>query len=132
MKTLKIIVSGGKDHYGAWAEDVKGIYGVGSTIEEVKENIKEAIELFIECNEDIPKILEEDYILEFVFDASGLIKYYSQYLTLPAMEKITGINQKQLWHYANGYKKPRIDTSEKIEKGFVTFAKQMESKRIAV
>lgn len=132
MKTLKIIVSGGKDHYGAWAKDVAGIYGAGETLELVESSIREAIDLYKECNEDIPEILKGYFELEFIFDISGLVKYYSQFIGLPAMEKLTGVNQKQLWHYANGYKTPRKETAEKIEKGLKAFAKQLEDQKIAV
>jgi hypothetical protein len=33
------------------------------------------------------------------------------------MESLTGVNQKQLWQYANGYKNPRKETAERIKKG---------------
>lgn len=132
MDALKIVVSGGKDHYGAWAKDVEGIYGAGETLEAVESNIREAIALYIEYNENAPEILKGYFELEFVFDISGLVKYYSQFISLPAMEKLTGVNQKQLWHYANGYKVPRKETAEKIEKGLKDFAKQLEDQKIAV
>lgn len=32
-----------------------------------------------------------------------------------ALERLTGINQKQLWNYANGVSKPRPKSKEKIE-----------------
>ncbi len=34
----------------------------------------------------------------------------------PALEKLTGINQKQLWHYEMGKSKPRRERMEKIQK----------------
>lgn len=132
METLKIVVSGGKDHYGAWAKDVEGIYGAGETLEAVESNIREAIALYIGYNENAPELLKGYFELEFVFDISGLVKYYSQFISLPAMEKLTGVNQKQLWHYANGYKVPRKETAEKIEKGLKDFAKRLEYQKIAV
>lgn len=132
MNTLKIVVSGGKDHYGAWAKDVEGIYGAGETLEAVESNIREATALYKEYNENIPEILRGYFELDFVFDISGLVKYYSQFISLPAMEKLTGVNQKQLWHYANGYKAPRKETAEKIEKGLKGFAKQLEGQETIV
>lgn len=132
METLRVIVSGGKDHYGAWIEGIKGIYGVGDSLEDVKEDIKTAISIFCEENENIPEVLKENYKLEFIFDASGLIRYYSQYITLPAMEKITGVNQKQLWHYANGYKVPRKDTASKISSNLKEFGKKLENEEVII
>jgi len=132
MDTLKVIVSGGKDHYGAWAKDVEGIYGVGNTLEEVKADIKAAIALFLEYNEKAPDLLKGNPDIELIFDITGLIKYYCKYITLPAMEDLTGVNQKQLWQYANGYKVPRKETAEKIEKGLKHFARQLECEEVAV
>ncbi|GHT29753.1 hypothetical protein AGMMS49574_07370 [Bacteroidia bacterium] len=132
MDTLKVIVSGGKDHYGAWAKDIQGIYGTGNNLDEVKDNIKEAIALFLEYNEDAPAVLKENPKIELIFDITGLVKHYSQFITLPAMENLTGVNQKQLWQYANGYKSPRKETAERIEKGLKQFAQQLECEKIAV
>jgi predicted RNase H-like HicB family nuclease len=132
MDALKVIVSGGKDHYGAWAKDVKGIYGVGNTLDEVKYNVKDAIALYMECNENAPDVLKGNPEIELIFDITGLVKYYSQFITLPAMENLTGVNQKQLWQYANGYKSPRKETADKIEKGLKHFAQKLECEEIAV
>lgn len=132
MDTLKVIVSGGKDHFGAWAKDVEGIYGVGNTLDEVKDNVREAINLFLEYNENAPDALKGNPEIELIFDITGLVKYYSQFITLPAMEKLTGVNQKQLWHYANGYKSPRKETAERIEKGLKYFARKLECEEVAV
>lgn len=132
MDTLKVIVSGGKDQYGAWAKDVEGIYGAGNTLDEVKDNVREAINLFLEYNENVPDALKGNPEIELIFDITGLVKYYSQFITLPAMENLTGINQKQLWQYANGYKNPRKETAERIEKGLKYFAKKLECEEVAV
>jgi predicted RNase H-like HicB family nuclease len=132
MDKLKVIVSGGKDHYGAWVKDVEGIYGTGGTLEEVKENVKEALSLFLEYNQTAPDVLRHDPEIELVFDVTGLVKYYSGFISLPAMEALTGVNQKQLWQYANGYKTPREETSHKIEKGLKAFARRLEHEEIAV
>ena len=130
MNTLKVIVAGGKDHYGAWAKDVEGIYGVGNTLDEIIFDIKNAVSLYVECNENIPDVLKGDPEIELIFDITGLIKYYSQFITLPAMENLTGVNQKQLWQYANGYKTPRKETVEKIETGLKRFARRLEREAV--
>lgn len=132
MDALKVIVSGGKDQYGAWVKDVEGIYGAGDTLEEVKGSIKEAISLFLEHNKDTPDVLKENPEIELIFDITGLVRYYSKFITLPAMEILTGVNQKQLWQYANGYKTPRKETTERIEKGLKQFARRLECEKIAV
>jgi hypothetical protein len=86
----------------------------------------------LEYNEDVPAVLKGNPEIELIFDITGLVKYYSQFITLPAMENLTGVNQKQLWQYANGYKVPRKETSERIEKGLKQFARQLEYEKINV
>ena len=47
----------------------------------------------------------------------SLMRYYVEagIFSLAGIEKITGINQKQLWHYANGKVTPRRAQVRKIE-----------------
>lgn len=47
------------------------------------------------------------------------------------MESLTGVNQKQLWQYANGYKSPRKETSEKNRKGVETICQTLRVGKIA-
>jgi hypothetical protein len=43
------------------------------------------------------------------------LDYYKGIFTNAALERITGINQKQIQHYASGLKKPRPAQVKKIE-----------------
>lgn len=117
MKTLKITIEKTTDGYTAYAENVVGIYGAGETPEEAKQSILESIVLFKELNEpkNVPAILRSDYTLSFQFDAESLLNYYKGIFTNAGLERITGINQKQLQHYGSGLKKPRDTQRKKIE-----------------
>lgn len=68
------------------------------------------------AEESIPKILRKDYDIVYRFDNQSLLDYYWGIFTNVALERITGINQKQLQHYASGLKKPRPAQVKKIEK----------------
>ena len=46
------------------------------------------------------------------------IKIYDGILTRAALAKVTGINQRQLGHYAQGIRTPRPQQREKIIQGF--------------
>lgn len=113
---IKIIIEKSKDHFSAYAENVDGIYGAGSTIEEVKQSIEDAISIFKEYNNDIPAILKKEYKLVFVFDTQSFLEYYGSIFTRAALSRLTGINEKQLGHYIQGLHKPRKDKAVKIEK----------------
>ena len=118
-KLLKAVITGGKDQFGAWLEDVPGVYGAGDTVEETKE-----------VNEELPELLKGEYEIEFTFDVSGFLKYYSKFISFAGMKEITGVNQKQLWNYANGYRNPNKDTSEKILNSIHAFGKEFSQVQI--
>lgn len=116
-RVLNVVISGGKDDYGAWIEEAPEVCGAGATVEEVKQSIQEGLGLFLEDNNDIPEQLRGEISFNFRFDISGYIKHLSEVISFAGLHKITGVNQKQLWDYANGYRKPNRTTAEKIVNG---------------
>ncbi|HQQ96430.1 MAG TPA: hypothetical protein PLX35_04170 [Cyclobacteriaceae bacterium] len=47
-----------------------------------------------------------------------MLNFYRGIFTNATLERITGINQKQIQHYASGHKKPRPAQLRKIETAF--------------
>lgn len=116
MKKVKIIIERSEDHFSAYAENVEGIYGAGATVQEARQSVLEGIRLLVENNKpkNIPAILKEKYEVVFKFDAASFLNYYNKIFTRAGLERITGINQKLLHHYAKGMKKPRPAQMSKI------------------
>jgi hypothetical protein len=129
MKTIKIIIERSEDIYSAYAENIVGVYGGGNTVQEAKESVLKSIELIKEYNsvDMIPKALRGEYKIEYKFDAESLLKYFKGIFTNAALEKITGINQKQLQHYSSGLKKPRKPQLKKIEEGLHRLAEDLKT-----
>ena len=50
LNTLTAVVSEGPKECSAWFEDLPGVYGAGSTIEEAKVSLLEGLRLFIKNN----------------------------------------------------------------------------------
>ena len=115
MKEVKIIIERSKDMFSAYAENVEGIYGGGKTVAEAKQSIVDAIRLYKKYNKSVPAILKGEYKLIYKYDTESLLNYYKGIFTNAALERITGINQKQLQHYASGIKKPRVAQTRKIQ-----------------
>jgi predicted RNase H-like HicB family nuclease len=61
MKKLTIIIEKTKDMYTAYAENMKGIYGGGNTIEEAKESINTSLQLYNKYNNLIKQEYEITY-----------------------------------------------------------------------
>jgi predicted RNase H-like HicB family nuclease len=126
MNKIKIIIEKSTDSYGAYAENVTGIYGAGDTADECKQSILDAIET-VKTFEDsqIPEILKGEYELIFKFDTVSLLNYYKGIFTNAALEKMTGINQKQINHYASGHRKPRAQQRDKIQSALHNLGKEL-------
>lgn len=114
---VKIIIERSIDSYSAYAQNVQGIYGQGDSVEEAKSSALNGIALLIKYNseENVPTILKGNYEVVYKFDTESFFNYYRKIFTNAALERMTGINQKQLQHYATGLKKPRPTQVKKIE-----------------
>ena len=117
MKQIKIIIERAKDGtYSAYSEEVAA-YGMGETVEAAKKEALEGLKLYIEHNDpkDIPPVLKGDYEIVYQMDVQSLLEYYRGIFSNAAFERITGINQKQIQHYASGHRNPRPAMKKKIE-----------------
>lgn len=117
MEKLIIQIGASSDHFGGFAVNCDGIYGAGDTVESCKSNVLEGLKLLL-VNSDhnsLPEILKREYEIEYHYDVQSILNYYANVFTKPALERLTGINQKQLHHYATGLKKPREIQRKKIE-----------------
>ena len=76
-------------------------------------------------NITLVKVLQRAFTLKFKINATTFINYYSSIFTKAALSRITGINERQLWHYAAGVHKPRKQQLEKIQKGINALAEEL-------
>lgn len=81
--------------------------------------VRESIEFYVECavadGTPYPSELSApDMHLSYRFDVQSLLCHYQNIFSLASLQSITGINQRQLWHYAAGRSKPRPKQAEKI------------------
>ncbi|MDR1985110.1 MAG: hypothetical protein LBQ28_09875 [Prevotellaceae bacterium] len=125
MEKLIVTISKGKETYGAWIENMPGIYGEGDTVDAAKKSLEDGLSLYIKYNADIPDILKGGYEYEYRFDVASFLEYYAKLFSKPAIERLTGINQKQLFHYASGLKKPSERTIRKIDDAFRRLASEL-------
>jgi len=126
MKILKVVIEKTKDNYSAYAENVDGIFGGGETVVEAKESIIKSIKLYKKYNKNnLPKIFQSEFKLKYRFDTQSLLNYYKGVFTNASLERITGIKQKQIQHYASGLKKPRAAQKIKIQQSLHKLAEEL-------
>ena len=126
MSRIEITVEHAGKNLSAYMEDAP-IFTVGKDLKEIEKNMREAIELYLEDNPNPSPALAEDYELIFKIDTATFINYYSGVFTKAALSRITGINERQLWHYAAGVHKPRKKQTEKIQNGIRSLSHELES-----
>lgn len=117
------------NNFCAHAPVLLGCVSTGATLSEIKKNIKEALEFHIESSlkdgEPIPEVFRGEYELEYKLSIEALLNAYSDVFTKAALSRITGINQRQLWHYASGLRKPRPAQRRRIEDGLHRLGKEL-------
>ena len=108
-----------QENYGASSEEVLGCVALHDTLEGVKAAYRSALDFHVEglAEEEIPQVLKGDYELVFKLDVHSLLNHYKGMITFSALSKATGINEKQLVHYAQGHRKARPKQRERIIKG---------------
>ena len=129
MEKIIMEIGASKDGFGAYSVNCEGIYAAGDTIEATKADAEEAIRL-IKKNlpeERWPDAIKGEYELEWQMDVPSFLEYYSRYMSLAGMERITGINQRQLSNYLNHRSTPRRKQIDRINEGLHRFARSVLS-----
>lgn len=104
------------------------VTGTGSTVQEAKK-------CFEDGYQDMRRIFAEDgrpfVELDFTYkyDMASFLSYFSKVFSLAGLSRLTGINQQQLNHYANGHRRPSPKTVEKMQNAIQAFAEDLSSVR---
>jgi len=128
MEKVKVQIVWNKN-YGAALDLLPGCVAVDYSLSGVKDAIRSAIELHLKAmREDrdvIPTSFNNEYELVFELDSRALLHHYEGIITRTGLSKLTGINEKQLGHYAQGVRNPRPAQREKIVQGFHRIAREL-------
>ena len=130
MKEVVVTVEYAGENLSAYIEGAP-IITTGKDLSEVEMNISEAVAVYLEsCTElgiEPAEALTGEIELKYHLDAATFINYYSNIFTKAALSRITGINERQLWHYAAGVHKPRQRQLEKIQNGLKALTQELQS-----
>ena len=129
MKTITAVIEYAGDNYSAYVEGFDGIAASGATLDEIKGNLSGAVEAYIEACRDLgcklPEDLSGEYEISFRMDVKSFLGLYTGIFTKSGLERLTGINQKQLWHYAQGLSTPRRAQVQRIEQALHQLGKEL-------
>jgi predicted RNase H-like HicB family nuclease len=119
MKKVVVTVEVTDNNYAGHLNDLPGCVSTGKTFSELKANMNEAVidhlEVSREYGDEIPVVFKGKYELIFRFDTQSLLLHFRGIFTNAALERISGVNQRQLQHYASGKSRPRQAQAKKIE-----------------
>ncbi len=131
MKKVIVEVCFSANNYSAHIPNLPGVVVTGDTITEIEEQMKEALPFHIEGQREaggyVPEVFDGDYELVFQLPTDTLLEYYSGIFTKAALSRLTGINERQLWHYAAGKSHPRAAQNKRIEDGLHRLGRELLS-----
>jgi predicted RNase H-like HicB family nuclease len=128
MKAIAIIERGNDGTYGVYIESEVlpfGVVGDGKTVAEAIDDFNNSVNEMREYYAEVGKEFPEELEFEFRYDMPSFLQYYAYAFTLAGLERISGVNQRQLSHYINGVRKPSEKTVRKIEERIHTFGKEI-------
>lgn len=119
MRKIEAVIEKSANNYSAFLTKHDGCIASGKTLQELKKNLEESLQLHIEGmkedNEPIPGDLSGEYKITYTFDVETFLSFYDKVFTRRALSGLTGINESLLSQYASGLKKPRPLQTKKIE-----------------
>lgn len=133
MQQLTINTSKTPDGYSASCDIIPGwVVAYEGDFNGFEDYIRESIDFYVECakadGEDFPDILDApDLSFTYKFDVQSLLTHYQNIFSFSALQYITGVNQRQLWHYAAGRSTPRPKQAEKIVAALNRLGKELVS-----
>jgi predicted RNase H-like HicB family nuclease len=134
MKTIKVIVGWAGKNYSACTDDYDTLNGIilvtSKTLEGLEKEMKSALEFHFEgCITDgdiLPEWLKSgEYKLDFVLETSAILHRLDGIITRSAIARATGIDQRQIGHYASGHRRPRPAMREKIIRGIHSISHEL-------
>ena len=137
MKKVSAVIergTGGEFPYSVFVDCDELEYGLSGT----GRTAAEAMDDFLAAYREIESIYKTEgrkfteVKFEFIYDLPSFLRFYEYAFTLAGLERITGVNQRQLSHYINGTSRPSSKTVLKIESSIRNFGKQLSEINLVV
>lgn len=120
---IEMIIEKTSTGFSAYAEKLP-VYTVGTSLEELKTNMIEALNLYFE-NKD-RTVTEED--LKIKLDLPQFFEFY-KVINVKALSERLGMNQSLLAQYVKGIKKPSTAQTKRILNGIQQVGKELSAVR---
>jgi predicted RNase H-like HicB family nuclease len=133
MEKIIVTIGWSGDNYYATSQgdELNGvIIATHKTFTGIKEEFQSALLFHIEgCVEDGDKLPEwlvsGNYEIEYTTEVPALLHSLDGILTRSAIARVSGINEKQIGHYASGHRTPRPKQREKLIDGIHRIGREL-------
>jgi predicted RNase H-like HicB family nuclease len=122
MKKIEVIVERTNTGYSAYAGKLP-VFTTGKTLQELKANMLEALNLYFEYNN---KALISEESIKILLDLPQFFAFY-KVINAKALSERIGMNQSLLAQYIKGIKKPSATQTQRILKGVQQIGKELSS-----
>ncbi|WP_294593845.1 type II toxin-antitoxin system HicB family antitoxin [uncultured Rikenella sp.] len=131
MEKVIINVSWDKNYSAAPANEGVCVVVAGKTLDEVKERMEYSLGRHLAGmradGDPIPAEFAGEYELEYHLNVRALLHYTEGLVPRTALARASGINVKQLTHYASGWRTPRPEMERRITNGIRAICQQLSS-----
>ena len=136
MEIIKVLVEWSNKNYSAVTNDFDRLNGIviatGTTFEKLQKEFESALKFHIEgCLADgdsLPEWLSSNnYKIEYELATPALLHRFDGILTRSAIARVSGINERQIGHYALGIRNPRPEKRKQIIDGIHQISKELAS-----
>ena len=122
MCKIEVKIGWSGNNYSCVSDD-KALNGMivvtNKTIEGLKKDFQNSLQFHIDgclqCGDTLPEwLVSGEYELEYILEVSALLHSLDGILTRSAIARVSGINERQIGHYAAGISVPRLVQRNKI------------------
>ena len=130
MEKIVVNVAKTAEGYTASIDILPGwVLGTTGVFDDFKKELQESVNIYIEWakedGDEYPSVFDGEYEFEYKFDVESLLYCYNGIFTRSAISRLTGINEKQLGHYACGRSLPRPEQKRKITAALHKLGKEL-------
>ena len=135
MEKLQVKIGWSENNYSCVANNavLNGIVVVtNKTLDGLKNDFQESLQFHIDgCLQDgdnLPEwLISGQYELDYVLETSALLHSLDGIITRSAIARVSGINERQIGHYAAGIRMPRPVQRTKIVNAIHSISKELSA-----
>ena len=126
MQTLIAIIERNEDGFYAYVEQIDGCVAGGSSYSEVKKNLEEIINMFIEEDPTVNKKYKDGYKLKFEVSLDSVFDLLPE-VNISQLAKLGKLNPGLLRQYVSGSKKASEKQAQRVMEAIDKLANKLNS-----